>query len=69
MKLPAILCRNRNLQYVAKVNLGGDKLIGFLFYNEEDITSHMKVIVELDGGFPIMVELNPADQFCRYLHE
>ncbi len=63
MKLPALI-RIGNLSDKAFVHLEG-KLIGFFISNPEAITDRMKWLTMDEGACPVMVELEPADQFCK----
>lgn len=69
MKLPAILSRctvRKELQ--SSVFLDG-KLVNFFLYNPEDIKGEMLHLAcsRYGTGCPVMVEVNPADQFCKVI--
>ena len=69
MKLPAVLTRTSRLdrnQHMAHVLIDG-RMISFFLYNDEAITSSIDCAISNRGFCPVMVELNPADQFCKVL--
>lgn len=66
MKLPALIRIGDIRSNKAFVNLDG-KLIGFYISNPEAITHAMKYIAIDEGACPVMVELEPADQFCKVI--
>lgn len=70
MKLYSAILLEVNGQWSAQVVMDNLDIITFWVGNEEQIPELIKravKIIQPYGSFPIMVKVNPADQFCFYV--